>query len=126
MSIQFSISRRKKKPTDNFTRVKNLEYDKEGTVAERLSSQFTVDYDDGSHGFLFYKDKGDTWRPLDQGKKKTSSGMSASLRKRLWQDAALGDNPGIVFNTLEVAQPQGIVDNTVYVDLEAHDDELDN
>lgn len=59
----------RKQPVMNFTRVMNLEFKKEGEIAERLSKQFTVNYDDGSFGFLFYADKGDTWQPLDQPKK---------------------------------------------------------
>jgi spore maturation protein CgeB len=39
----------KKRP---FTRVKNLDTGKLGTVKDRLSTQFTVDYDDGTFGFL--------------------------------------------------------------------------
>ena len=51
----------KKRPTKKFTRVKNTEFNKEGSVQERLSKQFTVNYDDGSFGFLFYEDEGVTW-----------------------------------------------------------------
>ena len=47
-----------------FTRVKNLETESKGTVESRLSSQFTVNYDDGSFGFLFYKDIKITWIPI--------------------------------------------------------------
>lgn len=51
---------------NTFTRVKNLEYDKFGVVEDWLDSQFTVNYDDGTFGFLFYADCRDTWEPLDE------------------------------------------------------------
>lgn len=46
-------------------RVRNLEYDKEGTVEEDLSTQYTVNYDDGTFGFLIKRDKGATWKEID-------------------------------------------------------------
>ena len=46
-------------------RVRNLEYDKEGTVEEDLSTQYTVNYDDGSFGFLIKRDKDTTWKEID-------------------------------------------------------------
>jgi hypothetical protein len=49
----------------NFTRILNTEFDKEGTVDQWLSKQFTVDYDDGTFGWLFYADKDVTWKALD-------------------------------------------------------------
>ena len=69
VTVGNQFARPRRKPVTNFTRVMNLEFKKEGEVAERLSKQFTVNYDDGSFGFLFYADKGDTWQPLDQPKK---------------------------------------------------------
>lgn len=45
----------------DFTRVKNLETEKYGSIADRLSVQFTVNYDDGSFGFLMNKDRGVVW-----------------------------------------------------------------
>lgn len=66
---------RKKYPSKTkrgtFTRIVNTEFDKEGTVESFLSAQFTVNYDDGSFGYLFNKDKGVTWNPLDQREAKT-------------------------------------------------------
>ena len=47
----------------SFRYVLNLENNKKGTVVEHLSSQFTVDYDDETFGFLFYKDRDVTWTP---------------------------------------------------------------
>jgi len=58
--------RPKKRKAYYFTRVINLEFKKEGGVDEFLESQFTVNYDDGTFGFLFYKEKGAIWKPLDE------------------------------------------------------------
>jgi len=58
----------RKTPTKKFTRVKNMEFDKDGSVQDRLSKQFTVNYDDGSFGFLFYADEGVTWAGLEEAK----------------------------------------------------------
>lgn len=68
MAFQRMLRRAQKPKQHWFTRVKNLEFDKDGTVDEFLETQFAVNYEDGSFGFLFYKDKGDTWRPLDEKK----------------------------------------------------------
>lgn len=38
-----------------FTRVRNLDTGKKGTVVDILDSQITVDYDDGTFGFLMFK-----------------------------------------------------------------------
>jgi len=72
MSFQRLTTRRRRAvpKNQNFSRIKNTEFDKEGKVEEFLDTQFTVSYDNGSFGFLFYADKGDTWHPLDEGKKK--------------------------------------------------------
>lgn len=43
------------------TRVKNLETNKIGTVKDILSTQFTVDYDDGTFGFLVRSYKNINW-----------------------------------------------------------------
>ena len=51
-----------------FTRVKHLNLNKEGTVENALSEQFTVNFDDGTFDFLFYKDQGVTWEALDAQK----------------------------------------------------------
>ena len=61
---------RRKTAQFNFTRVKNTEFEKEGAVEDFLDTQFTVNYEDGTFGFLFYKDKGVTWEPLDESAKK--------------------------------------------------------
>lgn len=37
------------------TRVKNLETEQLGTVVDVLSAQITVEYDDGTFGFLMFK-----------------------------------------------------------------------
>lgn len=66
-SFKTRSPRGRKQLAHNFTRVKNTEYEKEGSVDEYLDKQFTVNYDDGTFGFLFYADKGDTWTPLDEG-----------------------------------------------------------
>ena len=70
------IHRARVPASTKFTRVKNLDTEKEGTVEDRLSQQFTVQYDDNTFGFLFYKDKGVTWTPLDEMKKVTGTGMT--------------------------------------------------
>lgn len=46
------------------TRVINLETKVKGTVLDVLSSQITVEYDDGSFGFLMFKYKGVDWKPI--------------------------------------------------------------
>ena len=66
-----------------FTRVKMKDSGREGSVAERLSSQFTVDYDDGSFGFLFYKDKGVEWEPLDEQKARSARLREISAKAQL-------------------------------------------
>ena len=38
-----------------FTRVRNKETKQEGNVVDILSSQITVEYDDGTFGFLMFK-----------------------------------------------------------------------
>ena len=43
-----------------FTRVRNKETKQEGTVVDILSSQITVEYDDGTFGFLMFK-----WMKVD-------------------------------------------------------------
>jgi len=47
----------------NFNKVYNLETKKKGEVVDHLSSQFTVQYEDNTFDFLFYKDEGVTWSP---------------------------------------------------------------
>jgi len=49
------------------TRVKNKETNKEGTVVDILSSQITVEYDDGTFGFLMFKYMGAEWIPIQGG-----------------------------------------------------------
>jgi len=46
----------------NFRRVLNLETQKEGDIIDHLSAQFTVHYENGSFGFLFYADEGTVWK----------------------------------------------------------------
>ena len=50
-----------KKPPQNLTRVRLLDNTRAGTIRDRLSKQYTVDYDDGSFGFLMKEDQGDVW-----------------------------------------------------------------
>ena len=69
-----------------FTRVKNTEMNKEGTVEDYLSKQFTVNYDDKTFGFLFYADKGVTWEPLDEAKQRHKAELISS--KKLWATTA--------------------------------------
>jgi len=47
-----------------FTRVKNHETGKEGTIKDVLSAQITVLYDDGTFGFLLFKYRGAQWEYL--------------------------------------------------------------
>lgn len=49
----------------NITRVKNLDTEQEGTVRDVLSTQLTVDYDDGSFNFLFIADREVTWKSIN-------------------------------------------------------------
>jgi hypothetical protein len=46
------------------TRVRNKETNKEGTVIDILSAQITVEYDDGTFGFLMFKYRGAEWEPI--------------------------------------------------------------
>ena len=48
------------------TRVRNLETNKDGTVVDVLSSQITVDYDDGTFGFLLFKYIKVDWIPIQE------------------------------------------------------------
>ena len=66
----------------SFTRVKHLNLNKEGTVENALSEQFTVNFDDGTFDFLFYKDQGVTWEALDGQKHKTSDYLGYFQNKR--------------------------------------------
>ena len=73
-------STKKKGPRLDFTRVSNLEFDKEGRVEDFLDSQFTVEYDDGSFGYLFYRDENVTWKALNRGKRRLGSdGLGAFI-----------------------------------------------
>ena len=87
------IRRQKKKPVHRFTRVLNLEHNKEGTVYNFLDSQFTVNYEDGSFGFLFYKDKGTEWEPLDEWKedkaRRGRATLAQSYRDMFGEESAL-------------------------------------
>lgn len=47
----------------HFTRVKDLENNKIGTVLDFLSVQFTAEFD-GTVRFFFYNDKGLTYEPI--------------------------------------------------------------
>jgi hypothetical protein len=49
--------------TDNFTRVKDLDDNKIGTVLDHLSVQFTAEFD-GKVRFFFYNQKGLTYEPI--------------------------------------------------------------
>ena len=48
-----------------FTRVKDLDNNKIGTVLDRLSVQFTAEFD-GKVRFFFYNDKGLTYEPITE------------------------------------------------------------
>jgi len=45
----------------SFRSVLNKETKKKGDVIDHLSAQFSVQYEDGTFGFLFYKDEGVTF-----------------------------------------------------------------
>lgn len=49
-----------------FTRVKDLDNNKIGTVLDHLSVQFTAEFDDNSVKFFFYNDKGLTYEPIKE------------------------------------------------------------
>lgn len=89
----------------NFTRVKNTEYNKEGLVDEFLSKQFTVNYEDGTFGFLFYADKGDTWHPLDE-KKKKSTRDSQMTRQGVRFDTLSKYSSGIILGEMKASPSQ--------------------
>lgn len=64
------------KGTTSFSRITNMELNKDGRVDSFLDSQFTVNYDDGTFGFLFNKDKNVTWKPLNEKKRVKRRGSS--------------------------------------------------
>jgi len=105
----------RKTPTKKFTRVKNLEFDKDGSVQDRLSKQFTVNYDDGSFGFLFYADEGVTWKGLEEAKPD---------RVRVMAGRGTGKSAfAVEFNAL-MANLNAKVDAEILAQLQADDETL--
>ena len=45
----------------SFRKVQLKDNNKKGEVVDHLSCQFTVRYEDGTFGFLFYRDEGVEW-----------------------------------------------------------------
>jgi hypothetical protein len=101
-----SLYRKRKKlmkTKRNFTRVKNLEFDKEGEVTEFLATQFLVEFDDGTEDFFFYNDEDVTWKALDKSPEHTKK---AEAVNDYW-DRLLSSTPINTITTnagLEMAQ----------------------
>jgi len=81
----------KKLSVGRFTRVKNLEFNKEGSVDDVLSTQITVNYDDGTFGFLRMdmRNAPDGWETIAKKRKPDTAKLGGSVsrpRKPKWMN----------------------------------------